>query len=93
LLYDHEPSGASFAVCFKSVPMLLFPASEECVLEFPYPKHRFSSGSYPLGLSGLGHPTGSSATTDLVLIVTRHHKPLHQCNRGFIAGQISGIGK
>jgi len=76
VLYDHEPSTASFALCFKSVPMS-FSASEEFVLEFPCPKHRFSSGSYPLGLSGLGHPTCSSATTDLVLRVTGNQKPLH----------------
>jgi hypothetical protein len=62
--------------------MSLFPATEEFVLEFPCPRHRFSSGSYPLGLSGLGHPTGNSALTDLVLIVVGNHKTLRLGNMG-----------
>jgi len=36
-----------------------------------------SSGSYPLDLSGVGDPAGSSATAGLALRVTGTHKPLH----------------
>ena len=72
-LHDHEPSQASFAVCFKS----LLPASEECVPEFPSPKHLSSTGSYPLDLSGLGNSTGSDTTVGLALRFTETHKPFH----------------
>jgi hypothetical protein len=53
LLHDHEPSRASFAVCFKSLLMSLLPASREFLLDCPSPRHLSSSGSYPLDLSGL----------------------------------------
>jgi hypothetical protein len=56
--------------------MLLLPASEEFVWEFPS-RHLSSSGSFPLDLSGLGDPTGGNTTTGLVLRVTGTHWPLH----------------
>jgi hypothetical protein len=77
LLHDHEPSRASFALCFKSLLMSLLPASEEFLLDFPSPRHHSSSGSYPLDLSGFGDPTGSNATAGLALRVTETHKPLY----------------
>jgi hypothetical protein len=76
LLRDHEPSLASFALCFKSLLMSLLPASGEFLLDFPS-RHLSSSGSYPLDLSGLGDPTGSNATAGLALRVTGTHKPLY----------------
>jgi len=35
LLYDLEPSQASFALCFRSLLMTLLPASEEFLSKFP----------------------------------------------------------
>jgi hypothetical protein len=58
--------------------MLLLPASEEFVSEFPSPRHLSLSGSYPLDLSGLGDPTGSNATADIALRITETHKALPQ---------------
>jgi hypothetical protein len=78
LLYDLEPSQASFALCFKLLLMKLRLASEE-----------FYRRSLLLGfslrlvlallnvLSGLGDPAGSNATTGLAIRVTGTHKPLH----------------
>jgi hypothetical protein len=60
--------------------MLLLPASEGLVMEFPSPRHLSSSGSYPLDLSNLGVPTDSNAITSLALRVTGTHKPLHHGN-------------
>jgi hypothetical protein len=77
LLHDHEPSRASLALCFKSLLMLLLPASGEFLLDFPCPRHLSSSGSYPLDLSSLGDPTGSNATAGLALRVTGTHKPIY----------------
>jgi hypothetical protein len=80
LLHDHEPSRASFALCFKSLLMSLLPASGEFLLDFPSPRHLSSSGSYPFDLSGLGDPTGSITTAGLSLRVTGTHKPLYHGN-------------
>jgi hypothetical protein len=77
LLYDVEPSQASFALRFKSLLMTLLPASEELLSEFPSSRYLSSSGSYPLDLSGVGDPAGSNATAGLALRVTGIHKPLH----------------
>jgi len=76
LLYDLEPSQASFALRFISLLMTLLPASEEFLLKFPS-RYLSPSGSYPLDLSGLGDPPGSNATAGLPLRVTGTHKPLH----------------
>jgi hypothetical protein len=78
LLYDLEPSQASFALRFKSLLMMLLPASEKFLLKFPSSRYLSLSGSYPLDLSGVGDPAGSNATTDLALRVTGTHKPLHR---------------
>ena len=77
LLYDLEPSQASFTLRFKSLLMTLLLASEEFLLKFPSTRYLSSSGSYPLDLSGVGDPAGSNATADLALRVTGTHKPLH----------------
>jgi hypothetical protein len=77
LLYDLEPSQASFALRFKSLLITLLPASEEFLSKFPSSWYLSSSGSYPLDLSGVGDPDGSNATADLALRVTGTHKPLH----------------
>jgi hypothetical protein len=77
LLHDHEPSLASFALCFKSLLMSLLPVSEEFVSEFPSPRHLSSCGSYPINLYSFGDPTGSNDTASLGLRVTGTHKPLH----------------
>jgi hypothetical protein len=73
LLYDLEPSQASFALRFKL--MTLLPASEEFLSKFLSSRYLSSSGSYPLDLSGVGDPAG---TADLALRVTGTHKPLHR---------------
>jgi hypothetical protein len=57
--------------------MPLLPDSGKVLLDFPSPRHLFSSGSYPLDLSGLGDPTGSNATAGLALRLTGTHKTLH----------------
>jgi hypothetical protein len=57
--------------------MLLLPASGEFLLDFPSSRHLSSSGFYPFDLSGLGDPTGSSATAGSALRVTGTHKPLY----------------
>jgi hypothetical protein len=77
LLYDFEPSQASFALRFKSLLMTLLPASGKFLPKFPSSRYLSSSGSYPLDLSGLGHPAGSNATAGLALRVTGTHKPFH----------------
>ena len=77
LLYDLEPSQASFALRFKSLLMTLLPASEEFLSKFPSSRYLSSSGSYPIDLSGVGDPAGSNATAGLALRVTGTHKPLH----------------
>jgi len=77
LLYDLEPSQASFALGFKALLMTLLPAPEEFFIEVPSSRYLSSSGSYPLDLSGLGDPAGSNATASLALRVTATHKPLH----------------
>ena len=77
LLYDLEPSQASFALRFKSLLMTLLPASDEFLSKFPSSRYLSSSGSYPLDPSGLGDPAGSNATAGLALKVTGTHKPLH----------------
>jgi len=71
LLYDLEPSPASFALRLKSLLMTLSPASEEIY------RRSFLQGSYPLDLSGLGDLAGSNATAGLVLRVAGTHKSLH----------------
>jgi hypothetical protein len=77
LLYDLEPSQASFALRFKLLLMTLLPASEEFLSKFRSSSHLSSSGSYPLDLAGVGDPAGSNATAGLALRVTGTHKPLH----------------
>jgi hypothetical protein len=84
LLYDLEPSQASFALRFKSLLMTLLPAlitplpaSEEFLSKFPSSRYLSSFGFYPLDLSGVGDPAGSNATAGLVFRVTGTHKPLH----------------
>jgi hypothetical protein len=57
--------------------MSLLPASGEFLLDFPFPRHLSSFGSYPLYLSSLGDPTGSNATASLALRVPATHKPLY----------------
>jgi hypothetical protein len=57
--------------------MLLLPASEKFMSEFPSPKHPSSPGSYTLDLSGLGDHNGSSATAGLPLRNAGIHKLLH----------------
>ena len=76
LLYDLEPSQASFALCFKPLLMTLLPATEEFLSKFPSSRYLSWSGSYPLDLSGLGDPAGSNVTAGLALRVTGTHKPL-----------------
>jgi hypothetical protein len=92
LLYDLEPSEASFALRFKSLLMTLLPASEEFLSKYPSSSYLFSSGCYPLDLSGVGDPAGSNATADLALRVTRTHKPL-QRNKVVIPSGGGGGGK
>jgi hypothetical protein len=77
LLYDLEPSQASFALRFKSLLMTLLPALEKFLSKFPSSRYLSSSVSYPLDLSGVGDPAGSNATAGLALRVTGTHKPLH----------------
>ena len=77
LLYDLEPSQASFALRFKSLLLTLLPASEEFLSKLPSSRYLSSSGSYPLDLSGLGDPAGSNPTAGLALRVTGTHWPLH----------------
>ena len=77
LLYDLEPSQASFVLRFKSLLMTLLPASEEFLSKFPSSRYLSSSGSYPLDQSGVGDPAGSNATAGLALRGTGTHKPLH----------------
>jgi hypothetical protein len=50
--------------------MSLLPASGEFVSEFPSPRHLSSSSPYPLALSGLGDPAGSSARFSGLLDLT-----------------------
>jgi hypothetical protein len=77
LLYDLEPSQASFALHFKSLLMTLLWASEEFLLKFPSSRYLFSSSSYPIDLSSLRDPAGSKATAGVALRATGTHKPLH----------------
>jgi hypothetical protein len=77
LLYDLEPSQASFALRFKSLLTTLIPASEEFLSKFPSSRYLYSSGFYPFDLFGVRDPAGSNATADLALRVTGTHKPLH----------------
>jgi hypothetical protein len=88
LLHDHEPSRASFALCFMSLLMSLLPSSGQFLLDFQSPRHLSSSGSYLLDLSGLGDPTGSNATAGLALRVTGTDKPLYH---GKVEIQINGV--
>jgi len=71
LLYDLEPSQASFALRFKLLLMTLLPASEEFLSKFSSSSYLSSSGSYTLD------PAGSNATAGLALRVTGTHEPLH----------------
>jgi len=77
LLYDLEPSQASFALRFKSLLITLLPPSEEFLSKFPSSRYLSSSGSYPLDLFGLGDPAGSNASAGLAPRVTGTHEPLH----------------
>jgi len=77
LLYNLEPSQASFALHFKLLLMTLLPAPEEFLSKFPSSRYLASTGSYALDLSSSGDPAGSNATASLALRVTGIHKPLH----------------
>jgi len=55
--------------------MLLLPASEEFVSEFPSPRHPSSPGYYSFGMYGLKTSTDSSA--GLALRDTGNHKLHH----------------
>jgi hypothetical protein len=70
--------------------MSLLLASGKFLLDFPSPKHLYSSGSYPFDLSGLRDPTGSSATAGLALRVAGTHKPLYH---GKVEIPIKGVRK
>jgi hypothetical protein len=87
LLYDLEPSQASFALRFKSLLTTLLPASEEFLLKFPSSRYLSLSGSYPLDVSGVGDPAGSNANADLSLRVTEAHKPLHHDKVEILSGK------
>jgi hypothetical protein len=89
LLYNLEPSQASFALHFKSLLMTLLLASEEFLSKFPSSRYLSSSGSYPLDLSGVGDPAGSNATAGLALRVTGTHKPLHHNKVEIPSGALS----
>ena len=78
LLHIHEPSQVSFALCFKSLLMLLFPASEDFI-GVPFSKALLSSSSYHLDLSGLGDPIGRSATASLDRQTDRQWSVLTYC--------------
>jgi hypothetical protein len=54
LLFDLEPSQASFALRFKSLLMTLLPASEEFLTKFHSSWYLSLSGSYNLDLPGFG---------------------------------------
>ena len=73
LLYEHEPSCASFALCFKSLLIPLFPASEEFAPKFPARRY-FPSPD----LSGLRDPSGRNDTACLGLRVSGTLIPFHQ---------------
>ena len=45
--------------------------------DFPSPRHFSSSGSYPVGLFGMGDPGGSNPNARLALTVTGAHKTFH----------------
>ena len=77
LLYHLEPSQASFPLRFKSLLMMLLPASKEFLSKFPSSRYLSSSGSYPLDLSSVRDPDGRNSTASLALRVTGTHKPLH----------------
>jgi hypothetical protein len=77
LLYDLEPSQASFALRFKSQVVTDDTASgiRGVLTKFHSSRYLSSSGSYPLDLSGLVDPAGNNATDGLALRVTGTHKP------------------
>jgi len=68
LLYELEPSWASFALCFKQLLMTLLPAS---VLVSLFVWH------LPFDLSSKGGPASSYATASIALRVTGLLKPPH----------------
>jgi len=68
LLYELEPSRASFALCFKPLLMMLLPASVLVSL-FVW--------RLPFGLSSKGGPASSYATAGIALRVTGLRKPPH----------------
>ena len=68
LLYELEPSGASFALCSKPLLMTLLPASVLVSL-FVW--------RLPFNLSSKGGPTSSYATAGIALRVTGVLKPPH----------------
>jgi len=73
LLYDLEPSQASFALRIKPLLMALLPASEEFFIPSSLLLDITLSGSYPLDLSALGDRAGSKVTAGVALRVTGTH--------------------
>jgi hypothetical protein len=71
LLHGHEPSRASFAVCFQVAAAGI--GGFAIGLAFP----QAPLFAYHFGLCGLGDAAGSNATADLALRVTETHQPLH----------------
>jgi hypothetical protein len=57
--------------------MLLLPASEKFMSQFPSPGQPSSPGSYTLDLYGLGEHTGISAIAGLAVRNTGIHKIIH----------------
>ena len=57
--------------------MLLLPASQGFVSEFPSPRHLALSGTCRLDFSGFRDPAGSNATAALALRVTGTHRLLY----------------
>jgi hypothetical protein len=93
LLYDLQPSQASFVQRFKSLLMTLFPALEKFLLHFPSSRYLSSSGSHPLDLTGVGDPAGSNATAVIAVRVTGTHKLLHHDKVGIPSGVFPYIEK
>jgi hypothetical protein len=68
--------------------MSLLLASEEFALDFPSTRHLSLSGSYPLDLSDLQDPTGSSATAGLAVSVYRNPRASPPGQVGDIMGWV-----
>jgi hypothetical protein len=57
--------------------MLMLPASQGFVSEFPPPRHLALSGTCHFDFSGFRDPAGSNATAVLALSVTATHRLLY----------------